>query len=313
MLYNSVFADEDAQDEETRDASLFDTLRDLTEVEDGEIPADDARRHFVQSGMFSFTRPIISDQMQEGGDATSTPRLHCNFKKQRKPVFTTCGKCGASGRTIKNHGGATRETVNNPAKYKMQCQIMFGGCGHRFLLNRDPNADGSHTQVDSKFTIPGETKVRPDYKCGECGLIKVRGHKAVCTGKCPADAISDAGAVLERAKTLLGEGYGPDTAEADDDEGNAFPDLLFASIVASNQPAPVLTAPAVAPVAFTTVPASTAVPSTVAPTATVVAPTVAPTATVAPTVVPAATEVAPTATVVDSLKHGSVTALFEEM
>ena len=292
MLYNSLFADEDDQDGETRDASssLFDTLRDLTSADDCGVPADDVRRHFVQSGMFSFTRPMASEHVQEGGAAAEQQDFGFKgFRKQRKPVTTTCGRCGAGGRTIKNHGGATRETVNHPAKYKMECQTIFGGCGRRYLFNRDPNPDGSHTQVDSNFTIPGEAKARPDYKCGECGMIKVRGHKAVCTGKRPADAVSDAGAVLKRAKTLLGEGYGPDTADADDDDGTALPELsssapfsMLASVVASKQPAPV---PSVAPAV-----ASTAVAPVVAPPATVVAPTVAsPTA-----VAPPATAVAPT-------------------
>lgn len=264
MLFSSLFANEQSPDGDTRDesSSLFDTLRDMTSGEDGETPADDVRRHFLQSGMLSFTRPMGSDQMQGAGAVAEQQDFGFKgFKKQRKPVTTTCGRCGSGGRTLKNHGGATRETVNHPAKYKIECQLMFGGCGHRFLFNRDPNSDGTHTQVDSNFTIPGETKARPDYKCGECGMVKVRGHKAVCTGKRPADAMSDAGAVLKRAKTLLGEGYGPDTADADDDDGAAFPALsssapfsMLASVVASENPVPVPSgAPADAPVAATLV------------------------------------------------------------
>jgi hypothetical protein len=260
MLYSSLFADEEGQDAdaEMHDASssLFDTLRGLTAQEDGDIPADDVRRHFVESGMFSFTRPIVASVPMEESAVAEDSMSFKGFRKQRKAVRTTCGRCGVGGRTIKNHGGATRETVNHPAKYKMECQSMFGGCGHRFLLNRDPNPDGTHTQVDSNFTIPGEVKARPDYKCGECGMIKVRGHKAVCKGKRPVDAMSNAGAVLKRAKTLLGEGYGPDTADDDDDDGGAFPSLalsssapfsMLASVVASEKPVPVASgAPAVA-------------------------------------------------------------------
>ena len=273
----SLVADEESPDAETRDApfSLIDALRDINDEEDdGDIPADDVRRHFAQSGMLSLIRPMVSDQMQEEG-AVAAEQL---FKKKRKPVNTTCTICGAS-HTMKNYGGATRETVNHPAKYKLQCQVERGGCGRRLLFSRDPNPDGTHTQVDSNFTIPGETKSRPAYKCGECGMIKVRGHKAVCTGKPAAGSISNAGAVLRRAKTLLGEGYGPDRADAEDDDGAPFPQLpssspfsMLASVVSSKEPVPVPSAaPAVAPLA----PAVAATP---------VAPTFAPALSVAPTV-----------------------------
>jgi hypothetical protein len=282
MLYSSLFADEEGQDAdaEMHDASssLLDTLRGLTAQEDGDIPADDVR-HFVESGMFSFTRPIVASVPMEESAVAEDSMSFKGFRKQRKAVRTTCGRCGVGGRTIKNHGGATRETVNHPAKYKMECQSMFGGCGHRFLFNRDPNPDGTHTQVDSNFTIPGEVKARPDYKCGECGMIKVRGHKAVCKGKRPVDAMSNAGAVLKRAKTLLGEGYGPDTADDDDDDGGAFPSLalsMLASVVASEKPVPVASgAPAVASVAPAVASAAAATAVATGVTAAPVAPAVA--------------------------------------
>ena len=221
MLSDSLLAEEGSDADPSSPSDLFDVVdwtNDRNE-DDGDIPADDVRRHFMQSGLFSSTRPELSSEETDADFLLMQAPIFWGGK-QRKTVTMTCATCGASGKTIKNHGGATRETVNNSAKYKMECQETLGGCGRRCLLARDPNPDGTYTQSESKFTIPGEAKLRPSYKCGECGMIKSRGHTAVCIGKRKRtdNDISSTGAVLKRAKTLLGDAYGPDMAAGDDDD-----------------------------------------------------------------------------------------------
>ena len=135
------------------------------------------------------------------------------FRKQRTKVIARCNACGAFGRTIKNCGGATRETMNTSAKYKMYCQPELNGCGRRFLMSRDPNADGSYTQTDSTFAIDDETK-RSTYRCGKCGQIK-KGHTC---------AMADDEPMAKRSKHLQA-----DLGNLLDDEDNcALPSLLRA-------------------------------------------------------------------------------------
>ena len=168
---------------------------------------------FMSQIMHIANHPYRGENNVDGGDIMGSPP-ETAFRKQRTKVIARCNACGAIGSTIKNCGGATRETMNTSAKYKMYCQPDQNGCGRRFLMNRDPNPDGSYTQTDSNFSLNEETK-RCNYKCGKCGQVK-KGHT------CPMAELDEP--MAKRAKNLQGEL----TSFLEDEDNGALPCLLRA-------------------------------------------------------------------------------------
>jgi hypothetical protein len=271
--YGDCFAyEENGVDDEM---SLFDMLEPISDTigSYAQVPADDVRQ-FIQSTAINYKRAreddFGDDALLGAAGASIVSGL---YKKQRVRVNALCNSCGATGRVMRNWGGATRETTTNPAKYKVQCQPKMGGCGRRFLMNRDANADGTFTQTDSNFAIDGEKK-RCSYKCGKCGQDK-KGH--VCPGV-PSSVVTDdmsrVGAVLLSTKNLLGNAFVPILGEDDGGEDNeddaktlsALP--LLATIAQSVAP---VVAQSVAPVV-----AQSVAPVVAPPSAPVVAPPSAP-------------------------------------
>ena len=189
-----------------------------------------------------FTMPLSGMSNVEfvdthlAGDAV-VHRLSGRISKRRRggrrfQVNVRCSVCGAGGRVVKNLGGATRETINGPAKYRYHCQASMGGCGWRFLMPREPNADGSFPQTKSNFAI-GDEKKRCNYKCGKCGQDK-SGH--VCTG-------------LKRADNLPNPTIGrrawwePDNGGESGDEGAATLSALPLPAAIASSTAPVVAPP----------------------------------------------------------------------
>lgn len=139
---------------------------------DAEIPADDLREMLGVEGLDLLLDQAIGISAPSEL-ATSNNRLLLQalaFQKKRTRVAVVC-RCGASGKRVRNCGGATRETVVSSAKYKHLCL----DCGRRWLRSRDPLQDGSFEEVESLFSTPEERLLRPKYACGRCGLPK-KGH-----------------------------------------------------------------------------------------------------------------------------------------
>ena len=125
MDYESIFGSDDADGNDDSGTTLFNLLHPMTEAtESTRIPAEDVRK-FMQSGLPNFTRELGDVESAETADGLGGGLR----RKQRKKVDGVCEKCGASGIVLKNWGGATRETINSSAKYKMECQADLGGCG----------------------------------------------------------------------------------------------------------------------------------------------------------------------------------------
>jgi hypothetical protein len=125
------------------------------------VPADDLR-DFMQTNEAGLLDAAFGVPVPCFTNAT--------YAKKRARVTVVC-KCGASGAQVKNCGGATRETVLRPAKYKHHCTA----CGRRWLRSRDPLQDGSYEETESLFAVEEERLARPLYMCGKCGQPK-KGH-----------------------------------------------------------------------------------------------------------------------------------------
>lgn len=213
MEFDPALFDDDDGGGEGHAGSLFSIMRPMSGdgPEDSSIPADEVRL-FLESGAMTYSHELSKrtrpwGEEEEGGAAAD---VFLSAGKTRKKLEITCSNCGASGRTIKNCGGGTRETINHPAKYKIYCQPALGGCGFKAMVDRDPDENGHYKQTESNFALEGERK-RCKYMCGKCGEEKVLGHTNVCKGVKTAPT----------APNLLGSAFAQDT-----EQDEAFAPLL---------------------------------------------------------------------------------------